>query len=79
MNTTFSTPSEKALENAKKYYQTPLVKEVYMNGFTPKNCTDHFGVSILVVRGGQKILSDLTFTKKTGKLVSSEVVESNYI
>jgi hypothetical protein len=79
MNTTFSSPTEKALKNAKSYYKTSFTKEVYMNGFTPKNIKDHFGVSVLIVRGGEQILNDLTFTKKTGKLVMSETVERKYI
>lgn len=79
MNTTFSKPTEKALENAKKYYQTSFTKEVYLNGFTPNNIKDHFGVSVVIVRGGEQILNDMTFTKKTGKLVKSVTVERRYI
>lgn len=79
MNTTFSKPTEKALKNAKAFYSSPLVKEVFMNGFTPKNVKDHFGVSVLVKRAGMEILTDYTFTKKTGKLVKAKTIETNYI
>ena len=75
MNTTFSQPTEKALKNAKTQYSSPLVKEVFMNGFEPENCIDHFGVSTLIERNGFRFVNDLTFTKKTGKLVSSICVE----
>jgi hypothetical protein len=78
MNTTFSKPTEKALKNAETVYNSPLVKEVFINGFTPENVKDHFGISVLIKRGNIEILTDYTFTKKTGKMVKSEKVEENF-
>ena len=78
MNTTFSRPTEKALNNAKSVYSSPLVKEVFMNGFTPENVRDHFGVSVQVKRGNVETIVDYTFTKKTGKMVKSETVETKF-
>lgn len=76
MNTANSQPTVKALENAKRVYSSPLVKEVYENGFQPTDMVNHFGVSVLVQRGNIQTLVDYTFTKKTGKLVKSETVET---
>jgi hypothetical protein len=76
---TFSKPTEKALINAKRVYQSSFTKQVFINGFTPKNIKDHFGVSVQNIRGGKSILIDYTFTKKTGKFVKSDTVEERYI
>ena len=79
MNTTFSQPTAKALKNAEKVYRSAFTSEVFMNGFTPQNVRDHFGVSVQNIRGGRSIIVDYTFTKKTGKLVASETVDVKYL
>lgn len=75
MNTTFSEPTEAALCQAEKQYRTSFTNEVFMNGFTPKNVKDHFGVSVENRRAGKSIVIDYTLTKKTGKLVEAKTVE----
>lgn len=79
MNTANSQPTALALNNAKMIYTSAFTTEVFMNGFTPTNMRNHFAVSTVIVRGGIQAVIDWTFTKKTGKLVNSEVIEQSFI
>jgi len=70
--------SNKILEKAIAQAKSLFTKDVYKFSFTPTNY-NHFGISVVNVRGNYKYLIDYTFTKKTGKLVKSKTIEQIYI
>ena len=70
-------PTEEILQKAIASARNPFTVEVIEFGFTPSN-KNHFGISVVNVRGGRKTLLDYYFTIKTGKLVKCITVESNF-
>jgi hypothetical protein len=71
-------PKEEILQNAIASVKSSFTVEVIEFGFTPSN-KNHFGISVVNVRGGNKILLDYYFTIKTGKLVKCITIETKII
>jgi hypothetical protein len=67
-------PTEEILQKAINSVKSPFTVEVIEFGFTPSN-KNQFGISIVNLRGGSKILLDYYFTIKTGKLVKCITIE----
>lgn len=70
-----NTPSQNIIDKAIAQVKTSFTKEVIENSVYCAN-NNHFVISVVNVRGGFQTLVDYTFTKKTGKIVKSEVVET---
>ena len=70
-------PTSEILKKAVAQASSSFTKEVMEFGFTPSN-KNHFGISVVNVRGGRKMLIDFTFTIKTGKLVKTKTIENNH-
>lgn len=68
-------PTEEILQKAIASVKTSFTVEVIEFGFTPSN-KNQFGISVVNVRGGFKILLDCYFTIKTGKFVKCITVET---
>ena len=68
-------PTEEILQKAIVSVKSPFTVEVIEFGFTPSN-KNQFGISVINVRGGNKILLDYYFTVKTGKLVKCITIEN---
>lgn len=62
------------IEKAISQVKTSFTKEVLVNSFIPAN-KNHFGISIVNVRGGFQILLDCTFSAKTGKLLKTKTIK----
>lgn len=69
-------PTSKILKKAVAQASSLFTKEVMEFSFTPAN-KNHFGISVVNVRGGRKMLIDFYFTIKTAKLVKIKTVENN--
>lgn len=68
-------PTKEILEKAIASVKTSFTVEVIEFGFTPSN-KNQFGISVINVRGGYKILLDYYFTIKTGKFVKCITIEN---
>ena len=68
-------PTEEILQKAIASVKSPFTVEVIEFGFTPPN-KNQFGISVVNVRGGNKILLDYYFTIKAGKLVKCITIEN---
>lgn len=68
-------PTNEILQKAIEMAKSPFTVEVIEFGFTPSN-KNQFGISVVNVRGGFKILLDCYFTIKTGKFVKYITVET---
>jgi hypothetical protein len=71
-------PTKKVLQKAIASVKSSFTVEIIEFGFTPTN-RNQFGISVLNVRSGKKILLDCYFTIKTGKLVRCITVEESFI
>lgn len=71
-------PSTQILEKAIAQVKSSFTKDVMPFGMAAKK-ENHFIISVTNVRMGQEFLIDYTFTVKTGKMVSSELIESRYL
>ena len=71
-------PTEEILQNAIASVKSPFTVEVIAFGFTPPN-KNQFGISVVNVRGGYKIVLDYYFTIKTGKLVKCITIENKIL
>jgi hypothetical protein len=67
-------PTEEVLQKAIASMKSPFTVEIIELGFTPSN-KNQFGISVINLRGGSKILLDYYFTIKTGKLVKCITIE----
>ncbi len=71
-------PTEEILQKAIASVKSPFTVEVIEFGFTPQN-KNQFGISVVNVRGGNKILLDYYFTTRTGKLVKCITIENKIL
>lgn len=68
-------PTNEILQKAIASVKTSFTVEVMEFAFTPPN-KNQFGISVVNVRGGRKILLDYYFTIKTGKQVKCITIEN---
>ena len=68
-------PKPEILKKAIAQANSPFTKEIMQFSFIPLN-KNHFGISVINVRGGKKFLIDYWFSIKTGKLIKSKTIET---
>lgn len=71
-------PTKDILKKAIATVKSSFTVEVIEFGFTPAN-KNQFGISVVNVRDGTKILLDYYFTIKTGKLVKCITIEKSFV
>lgn len=73
-----SKPTDEILIKAISQVKSNFTKTIMEYGFKPTDI-NHFGISVINIRGGYEMLIDYTFTKKTGMLVNVITVERRYV